>query len=379
MNVTLKMINGEMQLKNQESEYNTKTAVGIGHYLTQKILRPEKRMKLLEHKCHGASFTTLENSEPSNAALTDVYTRRTDAFFRFMVVGRADCLPTPANLKRWYPNRAEENCKRCHENKKPTLAHILNECHVNFQLMTKRHNSLAKVVRKAVMKHRGGDLRSDIKENTVIGLEQLSDELRNLRPDMIFEGRTRNQKGEARSRGEQVNQENEERIIEILEFSCPYGRIAHERDTLEFTYNQKKTKYAEFAKAISEIEQKEVRVTAIIISSMGAVYEPSLKDLQKVLKCSDHEIRKIGKHMSETVIKGSLEIWRQDMKTRHKEREREEEQGQGQEEVQEVRALYRKYRRKRVMDGGGNTEPRNSAGRGLGDTEISRGAQEQIF
>jgi hypothetical protein len=80
MIVTFKLINGEMQLKNQESEYQTKTADGIGHYLTQTILRPEKRLKLLEHKCHGASFTTLGNNQPSNAALTDVHTRRTDAF-----------------------------------------------------------------------------------------------------------------------------------------------------------------------------------------------------------------------------------------------------------------------------------------------------------
>jgi hypothetical protein len=249
----------------------------------------------------------LENNQPSNAALTDVHTRRTDAFFRFMVVGRADCLPTPANLKGWYPDRVEKNCQRCHENKKPTLAHFLNECHVNFQLMTQRHRSLAKVVRKAVVKHRGGDLRSGIKENTVIGLEQLSVELRSRRPDMMFE--RRNLKGEARSRREQVDQESQERTIEILEFSCPYGRIAHERDTLEFPYHQKKTKSAEFAKAISEIEQKEVRVTAVRISSMGEMYEPSLNDLQQVLKWSDHEIRKIGKHRSETVMKGSLEIW----------------------------------------------------------------------
>jgi hypothetical protein len=53
--------------------------------------------------------------------------------------------------------------------------------------MMQRDNGPAKVVRKAIVKHLGGDLRSDIKDNTVIGLVQLSDEMRNLRPDMIFE------------------------------------------------------------------------------------------------------------------------------------------------------------------------------------------------
>jgi hypothetical protein len=44
---------------------------------------------------------------------------------------------------------------------------------------------------------------------------------------------------------------------------------------------------------------------------MGAVYVPSMKDLQKVLKCNDRELKKLGRRMSETVILGSMEIWRQ--------------------------------------------------------------------
>jgi hypothetical protein len=36
-----------------------------------------------------------------------------------------------------------------------------------------------------------------------------------------------------------------------------------------------------------------------------------LKALQKVLKCNSKEMRKLGKKMSETVMVGSMEIWRQ--------------------------------------------------------------------
>jgi hypothetical protein len=50
-------------------------------------------------------------------------------------------------------------------------------------------------------------------------------------------------------------------------------------------------------------------MTAMIVSSMGAVYLQSLKDLQKILRCSDQEMRKLGRKMSETVIAGSMEIW----------------------------------------------------------------------
>jgi hypothetical protein len=44
---------------------------------------------------------------------------------------------------------------------------------------------------------------------------------------------------------------------------------------------------------------------------MGAVYNQLLKDLQKVIGCTDQKIWKLGRKMSETVIKGSMEIWRQ--------------------------------------------------------------------
>jgi hypothetical protein len=37
-------------------------------------------------------------------------------------------------------------------------------------------------------------------------------------------------------------------------------------------------------------------VTAVIVSSMGAVYTPSLKALQKVLKYSDQQISEVGKN-----------------------------------------------------------------------------------
>jgi hypothetical protein len=76
---------------------------------------------------------------------------------------------------------------------------------------------------------------------------------------------------------------------------------------------------------------------------MGAVYDPSLKDLQQVLQCSDHEIRKVGKHMSKTAIKGSLEIWGQDKKNRYQEREQKQEEVQ--EGTEEVRNLEEEERR----------------------------------
>jgi hypothetical protein len=189
MNITLKLTKSKMVLRRAELEYKTNTAVGIGRFPTQKILPPEKIEKLIEHKCHGASFTTLKNNEVSNAIRMDPNTRNTDGFFRFVIGGRADCLPTPANLRRWFQDQQVERCQRCQENKTPTFAHIINECRANFQLMTQRHNALASIVRQAIKKHLERDIRSDIRENRTLNEERLSEANRDLRPDLVFERR----------------------------------------------------------------------------------------------------------------------------------------------------------------------------------------------
>jgi hypothetical protein len=96
----LKIEDNEVILRNGESEIKTKTAVGIGRFLTQMIIRIKKAMKLVAHEVHGASFMTLRSNEGSNRLLTNIYTRKSDAFFRFAIVGRADYLPTLGNLHR---------------------------------------------------------------------------------------------------------------------------------------------------------------------------------------------------------------------------------------------------------------------------------------
>jgi hypothetical protein len=44
---------------------------------------------------------------------------------------------------------------------------------------------------------------------------------------------------------------------------------------------------------------------------MGALYNQSLKDLLKVMGCTDQKMRELGRKMSQAVIMGSMEIWRQ--------------------------------------------------------------------
>jgi hypothetical protein len=53
--------------------------------------------------------------------------------------------------------------------------------------MTKRHNRLAKVVRRVLIRFIGTDMQSEIRENQGIGEEDLPGELNRLRPDLIVE------------------------------------------------------------------------------------------------------------------------------------------------------------------------------------------------
>jgi hypothetical protein len=183
-------------------------------------------------------------------------------------------------------------------------------------MMTKRHNMLASVVRKGVEKYLASDLRSAIQENEGIVQEGLQEDLRRLRPDMVFERqRIRTSRGVTFSSSEDdVERERENRVTEIIEFSCPYGYISNGKNTLEKVYEEKKRKYTELARSLKRHRRGEVRVTAVIVSSMGAIYDKSLKCLQKVLGCTDREMRKLGRKMSEAVIRGSMEIWRQSAK-----------------------------------------------------------------
>jgi hypothetical protein len=146
-------------------------------------------------------------------------------------------------------------------------------------------------VREAVVKFVGGDLRSDIHENTTIEQEGLPDEVRALRPDMVFEREVRGQ-----------------RIPKILEFSCPYGYISHDKDILTTVYEQKKAKDRSLANTLEMLRHSHVNVTAVIVSSMGAVYPQSLRDLRAILHCDSRETQKLGRRMSDAAITGSLKI-----------------------------------------------------------------------
>jgi hypothetical protein len=185
LDVSLKLEDTVMVISTNELEKKTDSAVGIGHYLTQKVVRPRMFKRLLEKEKHEATFATLENNLISNGILTDAKTTKSNAFFRFTVAARADLLPTPANVEQWY-QRPKLPCLRCGGDVQPTLAHILNGFQGNFAEMTRRHNKVVKIIRRAIVENMVGMIHSTIGENVTIQEDGLSDAVQSLRQDLNF-------------------------------------------------------------------------------------------------------------------------------------------------------------------------------------------------
>jgi hypothetical protein len=63
-------------------------------------------------------------------------------------------------------------------------------------------------------------------ENTSIPIDNISEEMRNFRPDLWF-----------------IRGENKREVLKILEFSCPFDSIERDKNTLKRTFEYKKNKY----------------------------------------------------------------------------------------------------------------------------------------
>jgi hypothetical protein len=127
----------------------TNSVIGIGRYLIQKVVRPRKMDILRGKEKHRAIFAILEDDLVSNKMLIDANTVKSEAFFRFIIVARADVFPTPANIQKRY-HQPRTNCQRCNKDLQPTFTGILNSCAANPTEMTKRHNKVVGIVRLGI-------------------------------------------------------------------------------------------------------------------------------------------------------------------------------------------------------------------------------------
>jgi hypothetical protein len=163
--------------------------------------------------------------------------------------------------------------------------------------MTKRHNKVVDVVRRAIQEHMGLNLESRIDENRTIHEEWLTEAVRSLRPDLSFITKT---------------WRHPTPFTVFMEVSCPYGRKSYGENTLEKVYLDKMVKYRDLADQTKRIRRMDVQIIPIIVSSLGAVYEKSFEALRALLEggCLDKTMKIIGRRLSEAAVAGSLEVWR---------------------------------------------------------------------
>jgi hypothetical protein len=69
----------------------------------------------------------------------------------------------------------------------------------------------------------------------------------------------------------------------------------HKEETHSNEYTRKKRKYMRLARTLKQLRRSEMRTTAVVVSSMGVIYNQSLKDLQKVLEYTDRKMKKPGR------------------------------------------------------------------------------------
>jgi hypothetical protein len=223
---------------------------------------------------------------------TDARTMKSDTFFRFTVAARRYTLPTLANIQQWQ-HESRTNCQKCNRDLQPTLAQRLNGCARNMTEMTRRHNKIVDVIRRAIEQYMAERLLLKIGDNKVIRDKGLSEKVRSLRPDLSFVTRT-------------VGSGN----MVPIDISCPDGRISYRANTLEKVYIDKKEKCNRRVQETRKTWKRQAEIIPIIVSPLGAVHARSIEALRNLFSCNDKKMKKIGRRVSEAVIMGSMEIRR---------------------------------------------------------------------
>jgi hypothetical protein len=132
MSTQLKLEHKQIVVKIGGSEHKRDSVIKIGRSLTQKVVGPNNLRKLIAHEVHGVSDTIFSANDVSNRIATGIHTLKSDAHFRFIVVGRTNRLLILANLQRWFKNMVAQYqgpedevqptvCRACGNQRQPTL------------------------------------------------------------------------------------------------------------------------------------------------------------------------------------------------------------------------------------------------------------------
>jgi hypothetical protein len=316
LGIQLKIVRGRISIRYGNEFIPLQNPKKLGQLLNEKVIRLQKLEALFGKEIHGLGFRGLLDNEHSNRVMVDLKAMHKDEFYTFLLKCRADKLPTPANVNRWYPRKEGEPeiVSRCCVDAKqhPDLMHVLTGCVRSLGGGRIRHNAMLEIVVRAIYAFVTDVERSAVFEDVTFGEsglmkdEKLTGNNIDLRPDIYFKQRLPNGKW----------------VITVVEGSCPGwwmpkgGDISKEGRMYDVD-KIKAEKYLNWAREVQQVTGLEVRIFPIIISAIGTVFPDTIKNLGEMLNCRESRLKYWLQQMSVSVVYGSWHIWTDFCKWNH--------------------------------------------------------------
>lgn len=241
---------------------------------------------------HLHAFYSLKDNPLSSEFLIKQQYPMNDTIVKFAIKARTNNLGTP-EFDELINGKEHTPCPNCLKHGKSciqSLSHILNGCICKYPEYTGRHNRIQSIIVQHVKEL--PDVEEIYTDNS-IHLPGIPEELARLRPDII------------------TWIKNRSKCI-IIEISIPYASKQWNADTLETAYNHKMNKYSSL---ITFIRNQGINVVygAVIVSSVGAVYQESIKDINRIF-IDRKKCKTIIKRLAINAIIGSLDVWNHNTK-----------------------------------------------------------------
>ena len=255
-----------------------------------KLIKERHFESLRRDKTHGHAFMDTKIKE--SHAITSKPDSVNNNLYKFTIGARVNCLATPANVAFHNGNATNPNCPVC--GTPCTLFHILNSCTSNFTSYTWRHNLIVHRLRTALEGKFSNvwiDESNTIKLNELDSEDSLSDDNKNLRPDLKVIDR-------------------DKKKIYLIEVTIPYGDTHMAQNglySLTDKYLIKKRKYEDLVMEINQKTDYECSLHVVVISSLGVIFEETPNELKKFFNKS--ELKDLLIKCSHDAILGSAVIF----------------------------------------------------------------------
>lgn len=226
--------------------------------------RDKHRSKMIKNQYSGHSFIDLKNCPFANKFIGDYKNDLNDNISSWIVKARCNMLYTGAKAsKMGIPIEQRPKCPYCGTKGDDTIAHRLNNCKKNLNEQTKRHNNVQNIVLSYMKSTLGNGYKYKTNSTIAIDDKHLPERFNAMKPDITAWDKNK---------------------LLIVEFSIPYANdFGRNGNTLDFTYNTKVNKYKDLAKEAKNTFKREVTLCTIIVSSLGAIHEESIKEIRDLL------------------------------------------------------------------------------------------------